>query len=437
MRVLNKIISLILFASLLISQRANAWGIADVYKNLHTNVTKPGSYQDAAAGYYSGGGLSVRTKSADIRPFSMTAPSITTGCNGIDVYTGSFSMISEGELVNIAENIGSAAIVYGFHLGMKTYAPQIENTLKDLRNLQMHLNQLGLGRCVAAQAGFAAALPKNTAMYERVCSEMASGGGYDLGDQRKKCKDHQNQQAEIEKAQNKDKDLLLDNFNLFVKAADKASIPEDLRPSLMSMVGTIVIKDRVMTPYPPLITNKAVFDTYLNGGGAGTSYSCRGNDHMCLTININSNIEISQENSYSGIARRKLTDIREKIYAQDSELSNDDINFIDSIGRGFPVYDHILLEASTGSSILDSTSSEIAKYMLVTHLQSLAEDIRRSVIALKGKQIAAEHIDEYVKSLDRVLEFANSKYAEMRGELDRIDVRADKIEKHFMARERG
>lgn len=434
---LKKIIYLMLLASSLISQGANAWEISNIYKNLHTNVTKPGSYQDAAAGYYSGGGLSVRTKSADLRPFAMTAPSISSGCSGIDIHTGSFSMISEGELVNIAENIGSAAIVYGFHLGMKTYAPQIENVLKDLRNLQMYLNQFGIKKCAIVQSAFAGALPKNSAMYEQVCSEMASSDGYDLGGQRKKCKDNQAQQAKIEEAQNRDKDLLLDNFNLFVKAADKAGIPEDLRTSLMSMIGTIVVKDRVMYPYPPLITNKAVFDSYLNGGGAGTSYSCRDDKNMCLTVDINSNIETSQENSYAGKARSKLTEIREKVYSQSDELSNEDINFIDSIGRSFPVYDHILLEASTGSSILDSTSSEIAKYMLVTHLQSLAEDIRRSVVALKGKQIAADHIDEYLKSLDRVLEFANSKYVEMRGELDRIDKRADKIEKHFMARERG
>jgi conjugative transfer pilus assembly protein TraH len=67
-----------------------------------------------------------------LQPFSISPPSLSSGCNGIDAFIGSFSMMSGGELVSIANNIGSQAVVYGFHLGMKTYAPQIEQVLKDL-----------------------------------------------------------------------------------------------------------------------------------------------------------------------------------------------------------------------------------------------------------------------------------------------------------------
>ena len=173
---------------------AKGFGLRGVYENLHTNVTKPGSYQDAAAGYYSGGSMSIRTKSTAINPFSMSLPTLKASCNGIDAFTGSFSMISGGQLISIAENIGSNAVVYGFHLGMKTYAPQIENTLKDFRNLLMQLNQFGIGHCKVTQSIFAGALPQSSAMYQTVCDEMAGGSGYDLGDQRAKCKKHQDQQ---------------------------------------------------------------------------------------------------------------------------------------------------------------------------------------------------------------------------------------------------
>ncbi|KJV72912.1 conjugative relaxosome accessory transposon family protein [Orientia tsutsugamushi str. TA716] len=62
-------------------------------------------------------------------------------CSGIDAYLGSFSVISGEELVQLMKNIGSQAKVYAFSLGLKTFAPQIENALKDLRNLAMEMNQ--------------------------------------------------------------------------------------------------------------------------------------------------------------------------------------------------------------------------------------------------------------------------------------------------------
>ena len=130
-----KLSVLIMITFSLISQAFAGFGLKNVYKNLHVNTTSPGNYHDAAAGYYSGGSSMIRTKTTAIKPFAVSPPSLSSGCNSIDAFLGSFSMISGEELVNIANNIGSQALVYGFHLGMKTYAPQIEQVLKDLRNL--------------------------------------------------------------------------------------------------------------------------------------------------------------------------------------------------------------------------------------------------------------------------------------------------------------
>lgn len=109
-----------------------AWNINDVFQGMSTNVTKPGSYQDQAAGYYAAGGLSMRTSKTSFNPVSMTPPSLTMSCSGIDAYLGSFSLISGEELVQLMKNIGSQAKAYAFSLGLKTFAPQIENALKDL-----------------------------------------------------------------------------------------------------------------------------------------------------------------------------------------------------------------------------------------------------------------------------------------------------------------
>lgn len=432
-----KIIKLILICGIiLVSSNAMAFGLKDVFKNLHINTTAPGNYQDAAAGWYSGGSSVMRTKNTAFQPFAMTAPSLTTGCSGIDAFAGSFSMMSGGELVTIAENLGSQAVVYGFHLGLKTYAPQIEQVLKDLRNLQMGLNQFGIGHCKATQAAFAAVLPKNTAMYETVCSEMAAGSGADLGGQRKKCRDNQAQKEAVQKAQEKDPEMLLDNYNLFIKVATKVGIPQELHALLMSMTGTIVVKDGTYIPYPSLASDSQSWNVHINGGDGASRYSCDNTD--CLNITVNNNISITAENSYSGLAKAKLNDLKIKMRAQAEEFTAAEKGFLDSIGTSFPIFDHITIEAASGISILDSSSQVVARYMLLEHLTSTTSEIKKGVLAFKNnKQISDKYLREYEKSLNRLLEFASGQWSAVMTDADRINDRAEKIVKHLIARERG
>ncbi|KJV71602.1 conjugative relaxosome accessory transposon family protein [Orientia tsutsugamushi str. TA716] len=137
-----------------------AWNIENVFQGMSVNVTRSGSYQNQAAGYYVAGGLSARTSQTSFQPFAITPPSLNMSCSGIDAYLGSFSVISGEELVQLMKNIGSQAKVYAFSLGLKTFAPQIENALKDLRNLAMEMNQFAKGDCELTKALFATALPR-------------------------------------------------------------------------------------------------------------------------------------------------------------------------------------------------------------------------------------------------------------------------------------
>lgn len=421
--------------SVINSSSTMAFGLKNVYQNLHINNTAPGNYQDAAAGWYSGGSSVIRTKNTAIQPFAMSAPSLNSGCNGIDAFLGSFSMISAGELVTIAENIGSQAVVYGFHLGLKTYAPQIEQVLKDLRNLQMELNQFGIGHCKTVQAGYAAMLPQNSAMYETVCDEMASGSGMDLGGQRKKCRNHAAQKAAVAAAQASDPELMMDNYNIFTKAAKSAGIPRDLHVALMSMVGTIVVKDGVMVPYPSLASDSQSWNVHINGGQGASQYTCNNAD--CLTITMRNNVAIRKEESYAGTARAKLDELTVKLRAQLADFSPQEKGFLDSLGSSFPIFDHITLEAISGHSILDGSSELIARYMLLAHLKSVTHDIKKSVIALKQKQMNEKYLVEYEKSLDKLLEFAQNEWSAVMLDADRINDRAEKLEKHLIASERS
>lgn len=436
---MNQIIRKQIIATLMISIIAKpvyaGFGLKNVFDNLYVNHTSAGVYKNAASGWYSAGSTSIRTQNTAIKPFAMTAPSIKSGCNGIDAHFGSFSMISGEELTRLIKRLGKDAPVYGMHLAMKTYAPQIEQTLQNLRNLSMQLNQAGIGHCHAVQAGFAGLLPKNSAMYENVCEDLARQGGSDIGGQRKKCRDFEAQQAAAESMQQKDKNLLLDNYNIFIKAADAAHIPEDMRPVLMSMTGTIVVKERAMIPYPSLAKNRRNMEIYLYGGANASMYSC--DNERCLNITLNNDIKITEDESHSGQVRTKLNKLKNKMIEQQADYDDNEQQFISSLGTRFDIFKHIMLEASANVSILDGSSEAVAKYVFFEHINSVSNKIKASVTMLKQRQFDEKYLTQYEKQLDVVIEFARRGMREASEEADRVEVRAEKILRHVMAKERG
>lgn len=418
----------------LISLESFAWNIKDIFQGMSVNTTRAGSFQDQAAGYYSGGGLSMRTSSTAFNPMSATPPSLTMSCSGIDAYMGSFSLISSGELVQLTKKIGQQAKGYAFTLGLKTFAPQIENVLKDLRNLTMDLNQFGKADCEATKALFASALPKNSAMREQVCKDMHGYSGHDYFDAGKKCKSDMAQKAALANAQSRDQELMLDDFNIFVKAADKIGIPADMRDSIMSMTGTIIMNDQRLYFFDSLAKDHKSWTTHLKGGDSASMYHC--DDARCLNIRVTKNLTVAPENSYQGKARIKLDALKLK-FVSNTEFDANDIGFLSSVGETFPIYDYISLEAISGMAILDSSSELVATYALVNHLKEVTSEIRKAVTQLSAKQLEDHHLKQYLKALDRVQIFASEKQMELMTNANALETRALRIEQHLIARERG
>ncbi|XVN40851.1 MAG: conjugal transfer protein TraH [Rickettsia endosymbiont of Argas persicus] len=426
--------SIIIIILLIYLPTALAWNIGDVFQGMSTNVTKPGSYQDQAAGYYAAGGLSMRTSKTSFNPISMTPPSLTMSCNGIDAYLGSFSIISGEELVQLMKNIGTQAKAYAFSLGLKTFAPQIENALKDLRNLAMEMNQFAKGDCEMTKAIFASILPKDSAMRESVCKDMQAQSGMDYFAAGKRCHNDLEQKQALQQAQNKDPELMLNNYNIFIKAAEKAGIPPDMRNAIMSMTGTIIIKDNNVYFFDSLAKDEKSWITHLKGGESASIYAC--DNSSCLNPTLQRNISILPEQSYQGKAKTKLDGLKSKL-ASNSEFNNIDIMFLSSIGEAFPIYDYITLESISGVTILDNSSELIASYSLLQHLKEIISEVRKAVTMLQTKQVADQHLVEYLKSLDRVQIFAQEKWSNMLTSSNQIDRRARLIEQHLMVKERS
>lgn len=109
-----------------------------------SNYTRPGVYETQSRGVITGGAFSARTRSADISLFSFSPPSLNAGCGGIDAYMGSFSWISEEQLIDLAKAIASDAAGYAFEVALSSICPTCASTMDKLRNYINKLNsQLG------------------------------------------------------------------------------------------------------------------------------------------------------------------------------------------------------------------------------------------------------------------------------------------------------
>jgi conjugative transfer pilus assembly protein TraH len=410
--------------------------LKSVFSGMSTNVTKAGSFQDQAAGYYSGGGLSMRMKRSSFRPVSVTPPKLKMGCGGIDMTFGSFSFISGQQMVDLAKQIATQGGSYAFQLGIKTFAPQIENLMKEMRDLAMELNQFSVEDCHAVQSAFASLLPKGSAMRDMACKDIGrKANARDYFGARESCDKEAEQKKATQEYAKKDAEMLIDDFNLFMKAADKVGIPKEMREGMMSMVGTLVMKDGVARHYEALAKEERTWNAHIRGGAdvSGSLYKC--GDDSCLDIEEKKDHIISEEASYQGQAKKTLDLLKEK-FNRNQALTAADQQFLTSMGTTFPLYQYITLEQVTGVSLLENTSELVANYMLLEHLKKITGEIQKSLSLLEGKQMDADAIKAYRASLWKLQEFADAKWGAMLDQAEKIDQAAYRLESALLTRGR-
>ncbi|MFA0612562.1 conjugal transfer protein TraH, partial [Vibrio sp. 10N.222.49.B4] len=88
----------------------------------------------------------------DAQLVSITVPSISTGCTGIDMFMGGFSHINSDQLVRAGKAIIHNAPPFIVNLALQTWAPQLKQNLDNLQAIaDKYLNQ-SVNSCEAAQA---------------------------------------------------------------------------------------------------------------------------------------------------------------------------------------------------------------------------------------------------------------------------------------------
>ena len=388
-----------------------------------TNVTSPGSYQDQAAGYYTGGGLMMRNRTTHLRPITLSLPHIGADCRGIDAYFGGFSFIKGQQLVNMLRNLGSAAATYGFQLALKTMSPQIESLVTQIRNIALKASQFATNECHLAQQMFAATMPKGSIAHKEACIAVEAQGldEPDWFGARESC---QKDPARIDNAIAEQKadnpDLLIGDYNLTWEAMKK--VPglmddKDLAQYMMSVIGTIISR-RVSDGTYDVFTKEGRGDSLdfikANLEETSTEILVCDEPNECLDPTWQK-VPISQNKKLALIerVRRLITSIQGK-YITKEKLDEEELNFLAN-GHNVPIYRYIQISAAAGSDFLmDDACYYMAISLILQQFESFAQKMLSYLDTLEQKQKDTSHIEKLRNNI-----------RSLRSRLHQIHARAD------------
>lgn len=333
-----------------------------------SNYTSGSVMQGQSAGYMTGGSFFARVPTRNIQLISITLPSISAGCGGIDAYLGAFSFINSEQLQAMAKMIMSNAIGYAFDLALETTCPQCKMVMDKLQDMANKINNLNISTCQAAQAFVGGLVGNRLAQDQQACTSVAGERNFfsDFLQTRQRCGvgGESNRVLNDQKAkQTREEDIprkLNSVWKAFNRINQVVSNDRELKEMMMTMVGTTIYDDKGnMTVLPSLGVTDELISTLLYGGTA-TMYRC--NDTSECLQPTKSRVTIQERNGLVPKVKEMISRIHASVVA-DVPLRNDEINFINN--TRIPIYRHIKDVAMAGA---DSTFVlNLAQYIALNH----------------------------------------------------------------------
>ena len=401
-----------------------------------SNVTGPGAWRSQTMGIYTGGELEMRTPSRDYQLWSITLPSISAGCGGIDAYLGSFSHINSAQFKAMLQQIGANTVGLLFKAALKSINPLIESALGDLEKTLQNVNNYSRNSCQMAQSlvnGASGAL--DISSYSS-CQYMAREIYGDDDEQASvRCKDNASSVNTDAKnsADPATKNLAQRDINLVWSAlSSSSSLDADTKEMLLNISGTILLFKPVNnggTGQSPQEIDPTI-DTLgmlLNGNAPGSSedtivingwLSC--NDADCMSPQRNSK-EIKPFTTY---VRNSLRTLRDAMETR-SPVPSSTVNFVNM--TSVPVYRMMSVGYTAGAGsgdtaltdlLIDRYTQIIAYDYAYTFLTKGLKDIR-VYLAAAHTQNAVED-DKAKRLVDRIEAMRQALDHERQSKLQRI-----------------
>lgn len=398
----------VLFSLILSSSSIYANDLGDMISHLGnvSNFNESGSFQDQSTGHYSAGGMKVRQSNRSINPINIRLPQMGGSCGSFDLRFGGISFMKAEEFVRMFKSMSQGMPIYAIQLALKTYAPQIEQTMKGLQNFLQQINSMMLNDCQARQQLMEGFLPTGSAMHEKVCMDMKQGGNFnnDYTGARSRCEQKNEQNAAAAELQERHKDLLISEFNLVwnvMKKLPRYRDDPDLSQLIMSMVGTVVRQkegeDFKVYYLPPKGDDDKFLDAFLMGGQTAV-LACGGDLEKCLGVNM-SDLTIPVERSLTHQVLTNIESMRRK-YLTEEAFSDSEMVFLgDAVN--LPVYKYIQISAAGHVNYpLARAAQYLAMDILLRHFDEVSEEILAAVSVLESVQFDNTITKEFKERLE-------------------------------------
>lgn len=372
-----------------------------------SNVSSAEVYNGQKAGYLTGGSLSVRNRSSDVKPLTIRLPKFNAGCGGIDLYTGGFSYVNDQQFIELLKNIGSNSIGYAFHLGIEKVSPLISSQLKSIQEKVNWANSLNINSCEVSRSLLDGMMSKMETAEKENCQQEARERGYasDGVAARKQCGNEKNIDHMIsEKGKRYPDHITPANFNVAWEAIKKIDFlreDQQLAEFFMTLLGTVVFRKdeghQVPKIYPSKIDNENFLHSMIEGGKVPV-YTCD-ETKRCLVLNSN-NIQLSSTSSWLGKIQSMLLSIQNKIL-DDKELSSSEREFVSM--STLPIYKVVnaLTAYKKGACPVDlyKISEIISMDLLLQYLREVVKYTKDAVRILRNSADYPDALNEYLMSL--------------------------------------
>jgi conjugative transfer pilus assembly protein TraH len=385
-----------------------------------SNISTPSTFQDQAAGYYSGGSAMIRARTRPFQPASVQLPGIRAGCGGIDMWGGSFSHIGSEEFMRFIRSIGQNAVGFAGMLAIKTMTPQIAGLLQDLNHLATTINTSNINSCELAATMVGSIWPKSQHVQDTLCQTMSTDLGFfsDRAQSRHGCGQTSNQNR-VWAAKNKDpryKNILVGNYNLAWNVLQKQTFLQSdtqLAELFMTLTGTLISRQigQVDTKekrqkedngtesivIPGQAHSESLIQALLYGGNV-TLYCCQNDTKSCLhpqeaTISIQSGL-LSK-------VLHMLQTLENKTQRDTGKLTDQELAFLNA--TSLPIYKMLNVSSyyRRGKSPLDVKAyAELVAYdLLFQYVEGIIDMMHHGLAQIRPQQVDDHAIQSFIEHL--------------------------------------
>lgn len=376
-----------------------------------SNATKPSSYKNQAAGYYSGGSFYGRIPVEQVQPMSIQMPGFRMGCGGIDAWFGGFSHISSDQLVGALRKIGSSMGSYAFMIALETISPEIYNVMNELQAIAQKINSLNVNTCEAAATALGGMLPQSDATSKHLCQAMGTsmGGLSDWTSARHQCGAGGERHRILDKQHQDLQNTFKDEFNLVWQSLLKNDFlihDKRLAEIFMTLAGTLIVKREGESYKTHHIRSHALDQKFIQKllqGGAVEIQQCDEHD-KCLNPTLRGGETLDQKTgALVGLVTHYLKTMTQKIYS-DGKLTGAEISFLNN--TNLPIYKilNVLTAYKKGQAPIEieSYAEVIALDILHHYILNVLDIVEESISQLRKAQMSDSAIREYLQSLQQV-----------------------------------